>query len=55
MENNQPTTIDAVTTSPIANWSESETLFLINCYDVWSATPPRGCQCGDPTPAADVA
>lgn len=45
--------------NPIAdspsNWQDSETLFLINCYDVWSATPPRGCQCGDPAPAGDTA
>jgi hypothetical protein len=55
MENKQPTTIDAAAISPIASWPESETLFLINCYDVWSATPPRGCQCGDPAPDAEVA
>jgi hypothetical protein len=26
-------------------WSHSETLFLLTCYDVWSATPARGCEC----------
>ncbi len=24
-------------------WPESQTLFLLTCYDVWSATPPRHC------------
>jgi hypothetical protein len=24
-------------------WRESRTLFLLTCYDVWSATPPRHC------------
>lgn len=24
-------------------WRDSETLFLLTCYDVWSATPPRRC------------
>lgn len=33
-------------------WPESKTLFLLNCYDIWSATPPRGRLCGDPVPAA---
>lgn len=33
------------------DWPESKTLFLLNCYDIWSATPPRGCLCGDPAPA----
>jgi len=55
MEDKQSTSIDAATISPTASWPESETLFLINCYDVWSATPPRGRQCGDPAPAADPA
>ena len=27
-----------------ASWAESHVLFLLNCYDVWSATPPRGCE-----------
>jgi hypothetical protein len=31
-------------------WQHSETLFLLTCYDVWSATPPRGCACGDVAP-----
>ena len=31
-------------------WKHSETLFLLTCYDVWSATPPRGCACGDTAP-----
>jgi len=35
-------------------WQTSETLFLLNCYDVWSATPPRGCACGDPAPAPET-
>jgi hypothetical protein len=26
-------------------WKHSETLFLLTCYDIWSATPARGCQC----------
>ena len=34
-------------------WQNSETLFLLKCYDVWSATPPRGCKCGDVALAAD--
>ena len=33
-------------------WRNSDTLFLLKCYDVWSATPPRGCDCGDSLPAA---
>ena len=33
-------------------WRNSETLFLLNCYDVWSATPPRGKECTSPVPAA---
>jgi len=37
------------------DWPASKTLFLLNCYDVWSATPPRGCQCGDPAPVAEDA
>lgn len=37
------------------DWPESKTLFLLNCYDVWSATPPRGCLCGDPAPTTDDA
>jgi len=24
-------------------WHNSQTLFLLTCYDVWSATPPRHC------------
>ena len=24
-------------------WHDSQTLFLLTCYDVWSATPPRHC------------
>lgn len=31
-------------------WQHSDILFLLTCYDVWSATPPRGCACGDVTP-----
>lgn len=33
------------------DWPDSKTLFLLNCYNIWSATPPRGCLCGDPAPA----
>lgn len=33
-------------------WQDSDTLYLLRCYDVWSATPPRGCDCGNPLPAA---
>lgn len=25
------------------NWQDSQILFLLTCYDVWSATPPRHC------------
>jgi len=25
------------------DWHDSQTLFLLTCYDVWSATPPRHC------------
>lgn len=32
-------------------WAESPVLYLLTCYDVWSATPPRGC---DPAPAVDM-
>jgi hypothetical protein len=32
-------------------WRESDVLYLLKCYDVWSATPPRGCECGSPIPA----
>jgi len=35
-----------------ASWRNSDTLFLLNCYDVWSATPPRGCDCRSYLPAA---
>lgn len=35
-----------------ATWRNSDTLFLLTCYDVWRGTPPRGRQCGDPLPAA---
>jgi len=28
-------------------WRHSETLFLLTCYDIWSATPSRGCECND--------
>ncbi len=24
-------------------WHDSQTLFLLTCYDVWSATPSRHC------------
>lgn len=24
-------------------WHDSQTLFLLTCYDIWSATPPRRC------------
>lgn len=34
-------------------WQDSETLFLLKCYDIWSATPPRGCDCNSQQPAAD--
>jgi hypothetical protein len=34
-------------------WRDSETLYLLRCYDIWSATPPRGCECGAPLPTAD--
>jgi hypothetical protein len=38
---------------PQANtWRNSDELFLFKCYDVWSATPPRGCECGSPIPTA---
>jgi len=33
-------------------WRDSDTLFLLECYDVWSATPPRGRDCDSPLPAA---
>lgn len=26
-----------------SDWQDSQTLFLLTCYDVWSATPPRCC------------
>ncbi len=26
-------------------------IFLLNCYDVWSATPPRPAHCPAPAPA----
>ena len=26
------------------NWADSSVLYLLTCYDVWSATPPRGCE-----------
>lgn len=35
----QPIAMDAP-----ASWAESPVLYLLNCYDVWSATPPRGCE-----------
>jgi hypothetical protein len=39
--------------APQANtWRNSDDLYLLKCYDVWSATPPRGCECSDPLPAA---
>lgn len=25
-------------------WAGSSVLYLLTCYDVWSATPPRGCE-----------
>ena len=25
------------------DWAESKTLFLLTCYDIWSATPHRHC------------
>ena len=31
-------------------WRDSDILYLLKCYDVWSATPPRGCECGSPLP-----
>jgi hypothetical protein len=34
-------------------WEHSDTLFFLTCYDVWSATPPRGCLCGDVVLAID--
>ena len=33
------------------DWRHSQTLFLLKCYDIWSATPPRGCDCRDTAPA----
>ncbi|MDP6390588.1 MAG: hypothetical protein QF654_11895 [Alphaproteobacteria bacterium] len=31
------------TADEAGEWAGSETLFLMNCYDVWSATPSRDC------------
>jgi len=30
------------------SWADSSVLYLLTCYDVWSATPSRGCE---PAPA----
>jgi hypothetical protein len=32
-------------------WAGSPVLYLLTCYDVWSATPRRGCE----PPIADTA
>ncbi len=29
---------------PACRWSESSTRWMLENYDIWSATPPRGCQ-----------
>jgi len=38
---------------PTEQWKHSETLFLLTCYDIWSATPPRGCRCGEASALPD--
>lgn len=32
----------------VVRWADSPELYLLTCYDVWSATPSRGCE---PAPA----
>lgn len=33
--------------------STDDIAYLLNCYDVWSATPSRGCECGARLAATD--
>jgi len=28
----------------VVRWADSAELYLLTCYDVWSATPSRGCE-----------
>lgn len=36
------------------DWADSSVLYLLTCYDVWSATPPRGCEPAIVAPAAEA-
>lgn len=54
MERTDAAMTDHVTPASAGSWTDSDTLFLLNCYDIWSATPPRGCLCGDPAPAPEA-
>ena len=35
-------------------WSDSSTLYLLNCYDIWSATPRPACTWGTIPGGTDV-
>jgi hypothetical protein len=52
----QPHTVYDGVTEPAATdtWADSSVLYLLTCYDVWSATPSRGCEPVVAEPAAQT-
>ena len=56
MMRTQPHKVYDGVTEPEAtdNWADSSVLYLLTCYDVWSATPSRGCEPVVAEPAAEI-